>query len=72
MRYDMPTEKELKFLRGLIDYHRNQFGYWSSNDEIDYDKSYYQEFYNLREWLLSSGHINKDDDILKFLDNLSN
>jgi len=68
----MPTEKELKFLRGLIDYHRNQFSYWSSNEDIDYDKSYYKEFCNLRNWLLTSGHINKDDDILEFLTNLSN
>tara|TARA_R100001163_G_C5034628_1_gene174103 strand:- start:878 stop:1084 length:207 start_codon:yes stop_codon:yes gene_type:complete len=68
----MPTEKELKFLRGLIDYHRDSFRYWSNNTEIDYDKKEFKKLDKLRNWLLTSGHINNDDDILEFLTNLSN
>ena len=69
----MITEKELKLLRGLVEYHRTNLRYWNSEDEIDHEKlEAYQHFLELDEWLKVHGHLEKDDDILITLKHLDN
>ena len=48
----MPTEKELKFLRGLIDYHRH---FWMGMDCLS--PIVIQPFFNLQKYEPSEGYV---------------
>jgi len=63
----MITEQQLKLLKGLIAFHRDQFSYWDSEDDIDYDKQAWEDYRQLKRWLISTNHVTADDDVLELL-----
>jgi len=69
----MMTAQQLKFLKGLIAFHRDTMHYWDSKDVIDFDKrEAYNHYLELRYWLHDHSYCDKDaDDILDMLKELS-
>ena len=67
----MMTAQQLNLLKGLIAFHRDQFSYWDSEDDIDYDKQAWEDYRQLKRWLISTNHITADDDMLDMLKELS-
>jgi len=66
----MITEQELKLLKGLIAFHRDQFSYWDSEDVIDYDKEHWEDYRHLKRWLINNNFLTVDDDVLELLSRL--
>tara|TARA_B100001063_G_scaffold105688_1_gene98630 strand:- start:2320 stop:2526 length:207 start_codon:yes stop_codon:yes gene_type:complete len=67
----MMTAQQLKLLKGLIAFHRDQFDFWDSEDVIDYDKQAWEDYRELKRWLINNSFMTADDDMLDMLKELS-
>ena len=66
----IPTTKELKVLQGLVEFVREKTNYNTDDCEARTDKDYTRDFIEeLRQSLIFNNYLNKDDDLLRIINN---